>query len=184
MRPKADLPNETSYYFHLAFKTRFNLIDEFWYLEITPDWHASLDGYKNSRTFYDSQAGKYRSRKIQFLSDKVTAQKNEQEANQSVFNHFRFIRSFLRTITPPFSRYSENRFFIKFSGDVRFNSSPILEDKIWNPDFVKFEDENADNNGSDATKSKRKKGRKRKSAPSRKKQLDPNQQEMFGSGNL
>jgi hypothetical protein len=183
-RYKMGLPNETSYYFHLAFKTRFNLIGESWYLEITPDWHASLDGYKNSRTFYDSQARKYRSRKIQFLSDKVTAQKNEQEANQSVFNHFRFIRTFLRNITPPFSKYSENRFFIKFGGDIRFNSSPILEDKVWNPDFVKFQDENAGNNESDETKSKRKKGRKRKSVPSRKKQLDPNQQEMFGSGNL
>ena len=185
-RHKIDLPKEITYYFHLAFKTRFHLIGEQWYLEIAPDWHASLDSYTNSRSFYDAQAGKRRTRKIQWLSDKVTEQK-ERENNQAVFNHFRFIRNFLRNSDSPISRYSENRFFIGFGTDVRFKSSPILEDKVWNPDFVKFEAEGADENAADEAKSKKKKRRRRKAAaPDSAQREQPNlaQRKLFSPDSL
>lgn len=143
-----DLPDETYYYFHLAFKVKFNLIDDRWYLEITPDWHASKDGYTNS---YFRKGRKYR---ILYLSEKVK-EKKEEEANQVVFNHFRFIRTFFRSIKSPLF----NQSFIKFGRDLRFHSSPILEDKLWNPDFV-YVDEDEQTDGSN--KPKRKRGRRRK----------------------
>lgn len=161
-RYKKDQPTETAYYFHLAFKTKFHFFCDECYLEITPDWHASIDGYRNSRMFYDSKTGERRTRRIQFLSDKVKDQK-ERENNLPVFNHFRFIRTFLRRNFSPLLQRTGRDFFIEFGTDVSLQSSPILEDKIWNPDFDQSEVHSVEET-SDETKPRKKGRRKKKTA--------------------
>lgn len=161
-RYKKDQPTETAYYFHLAFKTKFHFFGDDCYLEITPDWHASIDGYRNSNTFYNRETGERRTRRIQFLSEKVKDQK-ERENNLPVFNHFRFIRTFLRRNFSPLLQRTGRDFFIEFGTDVSLQSSPILEDKIWNPDFDQSEVHSVEEN-SDETKSRKKRRRKKKTA--------------------
>jgi hypothetical protein len=179
-RYKKDQPTETVYYFHLAFKTKFHVFGEECYLEITPDWHASIDGYRNSNTFYDRETGERRTRRIQFLSDKVKEQK-ERENNLPVFNHFRFIRTFLRRNFSPLLHKTRKDFFIEFGTNVSLQSSPILEDKIWNPDFDQSEVNSIDEN-SDETKSRKKKRRKKKTdAKPTGKYKNPNQAGLFES---
>jgi hypothetical protein len=177
-RYKKDQPEEIAYYFHLAFKTKFHVFGDECYLEITPDWHASIDGYRNSTTFYDRETGEWRTRRIQFLSEKVKEQK-ERENNLPVFNHFRFIRTFLRRNFSPLLKKTGKDFFIEFGADVQLHSSPILEDKIWNPDYDKSEaDTNAEN--SDETKPRKKRRRKKKAAAKPiGKFKNPNQNTLF-----
>lgn len=165
-----DLPNETYYYFHLAFKIKFHLLNGEWFLEITPDWHATKDGYKNS-FFKDG-----RRKRIQYLSELVK-DKKEEEANQAVLNNFRFIRTFLKNIKTPLF----NEAFIKFGKDIQLNSSPILEDKIWNPDYIEVEEgAETEQNKDDTPKRKKGRRRKKKVVPEvTKKQLNPLQNTLF-----
>lgn len=118
-----DLPDETYYQFHLAFKVRFHLL-EGWYLEITPDWLATKDGYKRAYRVGN------RLKRIEYLSEKVKEKKNE-EKPFAIFNNFRFIRSFLRASARPLFETS----FLRFGDNVAFPFAPVLEDRIWNPDF-------------------------------------------------
>lgn len=178
-RYKKDQPKETAYYFHLAFKTKFHIFGDECYLEITPDWHASIDGYRNSNTFYDRETGKHYTRRIQFLSDKVKEQK-ERENNLPVFNHFRFIRTYLRRNFSPLLKKTGKDFFIEFGADVQLQSSPILEDKIWNPEYDKSDVGSVEEN-SDESKAKKKRRRKKKTAAKPTgKFKNPNQNTLFG----
>ena len=43
---KKSNPSQTAYYRHLAFKGHFLRLGDEWYLEITPTYHFTLDGYK------------------------------------------------------------------------------------------------------------------------------------------
>ena len=165
-----DLPDETYYFLHLAFKVRFHLIGENWYLEITPDWHASKDGYKNS--FFRNG----RRKRILYLSE-IVKDKKKEEANQGVFNHFRFIRTFFRNIKRPLF----NQSFIKFGNDIRLESSPILEDKIWNPDYIPPFEEDNQQQSDETTKRKKGKRRKKVSFSKTKKKLNPKQNTLFES---
>jgi hypothetical protein len=54
---KKDNPNETAYYRHSAFEGRFKRFDGTWYLEITPTYHFTRDGYRPSAFYEDKLTG-------------------------------------------------------------------------------------------------------------------------------
>ena len=51
---KKSNPNEISYYRHLAFQAKFLRIDNSWYLEITPTYYFTHDGFK-LHTYYEGK---------------------------------------------------------------------------------------------------------------------------------
>ena len=50
-------PSETAYYRHSAFEGRFKRFDGAWYLEITPTYHFTRDGYRPSAFYDDNLTG-------------------------------------------------------------------------------------------------------------------------------
>jgi hypothetical protein len=50
-------PNETAYYRHSAFEGRFKRFDGTWYLEITPTYHFTRDGWRPSAFYEDNLTG-------------------------------------------------------------------------------------------------------------------------------
>lgn len=107
---------EITYYEHLAFRVRFLEVSDEWYLQITPDWYFSWDGWK-----------KY------FYSKEKVIYKKKVERNKAVYNHLQFIVSKLR------SKPSLNMFvspetqedFLEFGKIVSFDSHPLLNDQHW-----------------------------------------------------
>ena len=55
--PKKSNPEETSYYRHSAFEGRFKRFDGTWYLEITPTYHFTRDGWEPSAFYEDKLTG-------------------------------------------------------------------------------------------------------------------------------
>lgn len=107
----------------LAFRTRFEYLDNCWYLAIKPDWgflwpdlHVSQIAYKN----------------IQWLK------KNER--NIHVFNHYNFILHYLqpsslRSLFPEYDDYK----FLEIGNIENFDFAPIVPDENWR----KLESQNA-----------------------------------------
>ncbi len=50
-------PSETAYYRHSAFEGRFKRFEGTWYLEITPTYHFTRDGYRPSAFYEDKLTG-------------------------------------------------------------------------------------------------------------------------------
>jgi hypothetical protein len=118
---KTHKPNEILYCRHFAFRTNYKRFNKQWYLQITPDWFFSYDGYKRS-----------------FFSEKWLSGLKRLENTQSVFNHFRFIEHYLKTRKAHFvdSAGNEQDYiypFVSFGKHVTFDNAPVLEDISWNP---------------------------------------------------
>lgn len=110
-------PDKTYYYKHLAFRTAFQRIGNSWYLQITPDWFFSHDGYH--RSFYHE--------------DNVSWVKRK-ENNSEVFNQLRFIVDFLKTnrqLSLLTERTSESYPFLFFGDLPDFSSPALIDDKVW-----------------------------------------------------
>lgn len=114
---KAEQPDQISYCKHLAFHTRYHRIGSDWYMEITPDWFVSRDGYRKSL----------------FAAENITRIKRE-EGNRDVFNDFRFIAYFLKRSTEIdlFDAANRRRVFLNFGRLTSFGSAPALDDEEWN----------------------------------------------------
>jgi hypothetical protein len=118
---KTHKPNEILYCRHFAFRTNYKRFGKRWYLQITPDWFFSYDGYRRS-----------------FFSQQWLSGLKRLENSQGVFNHFRFIEHYLKTRKAHLVDHDGNEQeylypFISFGNHVTFDNAPILEDISWNP---------------------------------------------------
>lgn len=104
---------------HFGFSTSYKFIGEKCYLEITPQWFFSFDGYKKSFYCQDSVA---------YLK--------KLENNRAVFNHFKFIVYFLKldqedTLLQAVDNYHS---FLSFGNIIDFDFAPTLNDAEWKPE--------------------------------------------------
>jgi hypothetical protein len=114
---KKDKPEEVLTCKHLAFYVDFHLIQQAWYMAITPTWYFSIDGYRRDN---------YGAKRISWLK--------RQENDLQVHTHFRFISHHLRVLQEQ-SLFDgpHPRTFIRISDPLRFRNHPYLPDHLWNP---------------------------------------------------
>jgi hypothetical protein len=98
----------------LAFKSKFEYLDNEWFLSIKPDWTFLKSDFKVCPFGFKN---------IQWLKRK--------ERNMHVFNHFNFILKYLQPTGPSlFPEYGDYKFLT--IGEIeKFDFTPIVEDKIW-----------------------------------------------------
>lgn len=96
---------------HLAFTEQMHLFNDEWYISIKPTWSFTSDGHSQSR----------------FTSNYMTGIK-KLENNEAVYNHFRFIGSYLGAASGNDLYYT---FKIQFESPQNFNSSPAIDDDSW-----------------------------------------------------
>ena len=103
---------------HFGFSTSFKFIGGKCYLEITPNWFFSFDGYRKS--FYSRDSVAYLKKK---------------ENNRAVFNHFKFVVYFLKLDQEDnlFKAISNYHSFLSFGNIVDFDSASALNDAEWKP---------------------------------------------------
>lgn len=122
---KKNKPEEILTCKHLAFYANFDLIENAWYLAITPTWYFSRDGYRP-----DSFAAK----RISWLKG--------QENDQQVDTHFRFICHRIRELQENSLFDGEQRTnLIQIGSPVSFANHPYLPDHLWKPPSSRKEDE-------------------------------------------
>ena len=98
----------------LAFKVKFEYMDNNWFLLIKPDWIYLRSDLKISPFGYKS---------IQYLKRK--------ERNSHVFNHFNFILNILQPSGSSLFSEFEDYPFLSFGQIEKFDFSPIVRDDIW-----------------------------------------------------
>lgn len=104
---------------HFAFGVDFLRVENCWYQAITPDWFFSHgDAFKRSG----------------FAEDNLKWLKR-QETNRSVYNHFRFVVSWLKSIDQNdlFSVNVKNERFLSFGDSIGLKGLPHLNEDIWKP---------------------------------------------------
>ena len=115
----------------LSFRTRFEFIDNEWYLGIKPEWVLLWPSFKVCSMAFKN---------IQWLK--------KTERNMHVFNHFNFILKYLQpsgpSLFPEFGDYP----FLTIGQIEKFDFAPIVEDDLW----INLEDSQGkkkliDNNG-------------------------------------
>ncbi|MCI0667691.1 MAG: SMEK domain-containing protein [Methylococcaceae bacterium] len=102
---------------HLSFSVKFQHIVDEWLMSITPSWFFSYgEDFRKSGFGYKN---------LSWLK--------RQENNRAVFNHFRFISAWLRSIDQEdlFSQASERRSFLSFGDHVSFDGAPALDESKW-----------------------------------------------------
>lgn len=99
----------------LAFRVRFEFIDDVWYLAIKPDWLFLWPDFRESTFAFKN---------IQWLK--------RNERNLHVFNHFNFIMKFLQSNETEelFKEYKEYP-FLKIGDIEKFDFAPIVPDDTW-----------------------------------------------------
>lgn len=99
----------------LAFKTKFEHLDDDWFLSIKPEWIYLWSNLTVSN---------FASKNIQWLK--------RNERNMHVFNHFNFILRYLQPSTQEylFDEYKEYP-FISLGQIEKFDFAPIIPDSIW-----------------------------------------------------
>jgi hypothetical protein len=115
---KKNKPNEVIQLKHLAFSANFLLLDEGWYIAITPDWFFSW-GNDYQRSFYSS---------------KSLSGLKKLERNRSVRDHFRFIAWWLKEIDERnlFSeKYTNNS--LTFGNILELKNGRYLNESLWEP---------------------------------------------------
>jgi len=110
-------PDKIYYCRHLAFACKFELLDDRWYLSITPDW------------FITYLAKDDKLRKSKFGYEKV-AKLKRLEKNQSVFNHLKFLVYKLKYGDPE-TLFRRGYPFLSFGKLVSFESYPKVTDLDW-----------------------------------------------------
>jgi hypothetical protein len=110
-------PEKTFICKHLAFSVDFTRIDLQWYVAITPDWFFSFgDNYRRSR-----------------FADESLSWLKRREINRTVYDHFRFLSTWLK-------RLDEDDLFretqgppISFGEGVLLDGHLPLDDDYWLP---------------------------------------------------
>lgn len=111
--PKRKSPTETAYFRHSAFIGRFQRFCDDWYLEITPTYHFTRDGYREDRF-----AGEHL-KKIKEL-----------ENNAAVVGQFAMWRHYLTTRTNG-DMFEREYPFLKFGVLADFIVEQGVPDKLW-----------------------------------------------------
>lgn len=111
--------NSVWYFTHLAFSISLKLYSNEWYLEVSPDWFITQDGFV----------------KHSVQDEKVTSWLKRNERNLHVLNNTRFIANYLKNGKSQSSLFQENvrrpKNFIEFSNYVSFKNSPRLTEEEW-----------------------------------------------------
>ena len=117
---------------HFAFSLSFLTVKDEWYIAITPDWFFS---YGNS--YWQSA-----------YNDKLLSGLKRMEKNRSVFNHFRFLSSWLKDLDENdlFSENATTSPQITFGQILEFGRGRPLNEDLWEPLVVT--DENNSDQGS------------------------------------
>ncbi|MCM1566041.1 MAG: DUF4062 domain-containing protein [Dehalobacter sp.] len=115
----------------LSFRTRFEFIDNEWYLGIKPEWVFLWPSFKVCSMAFKN---------IQWLK--------KTERNMHVFNHFNFILKYLQpsgpSLFPEFGDYP----FLTIGQIEKFDFAPIVEDDLWvNLEDLQGKRKLIDNNG-------------------------------------
>lgn len=104
---------------HLAFTVDFHRFDNNWFVAITPDWFFSI-GQDYHRSGYAYQNLKWI---------------KQQENNNQVFNHFRFIHAWLHKIDEAdlFSEVSNpsKKAFLTYGDICELTNAPQLDESLW-----------------------------------------------------
>ena len=110
---------------HLAFTVDFHHFDGNWFVAITPDWFFSIgESYRRSGFAYKN---------LKWIK--------QQENNNQVFNHFRFIYAWLRKIDDVdlFSEVGNpsKRAYLTYGDICELNNAPKLDETLWEalPDY-------------------------------------------------
>ena len=121
-------PNQIWYCKHLAFRASFIEIDCRWSLMIKPEWFFSSDGYRKFKWGHE---------KIDWLK--------KNEWNSHVFNHFKFISSYI-------SRKEEGLFdqgnsypFLEIGSPIELTDGPVVPENLWLSAEWDLNEENTDN---------------------------------------
>lgn len=114
---------------HFAFAVSFIILDGAWYLSVTPDWFFS---YGNK--YWPSAYG-----------DNLISGKKRLETNRSVFDHFRFLCSWLKELDSEdlFSEEAMSAPQITFGQIYAFEGGRYLNEELWEP-LVAKDDEDGD----------------------------------------
>jgi hypothetical protein len=111
--PKKKSPSETAFFRHSAFIGRFQRFSDDWYLEVTPTYHFTRDGYREDR----------------FAADHLKKIK-ELENNGAVVGQFAMWRYYLtnRTSGDMFAREYP---FLKFGEAASYSVEQGVPDDLW-----------------------------------------------------
>jgi hypothetical protein len=114
---KNNKPDEVLTCKHLAFYVDFPLIEQAWYMAITPTWYFSRDGYRPDP----------------FGAKRITWLKR-QENDEQVHTHFRFICHRIRDIQErSLFEGIEHTNLIQIGNAQSFQNHPVLPDDLWKP---------------------------------------------------
>ena len=112
---------------HFAFSVSFLMVESGWYLSITPDWFFSYsDQYRQS-----------------VYGDKLISGLKRMEKNRSVFDHFRFLCSWLKELDSEdlFTDVAMSSPQITFGQILEFGGGRYLNEDLWEPLVVADEDD-------------------------------------------
>lgn len=116
---KRDDPSQTAFCRHSAFEGQFLRLGDEWYLEITPTYHFTSDGYTED---------KFRVERLQKIK--------RLDRNQAVLGHLRMWAVYL---SRPQDLLSVNYSFLRFGLLVTVDINTSLNDDVWSN--VEEEDE-------------------------------------------
>ncbi|MEW8372652.1 MAG: SMEK domain-containing protein [Candidatus Thiodiazotropha sp.] len=114
-----DNPDKVFQVKHFAFSTNFLLINEKWYVSITPDWFFSWgDDFRRSS-----------------FGDKPLSGLKRMEKNRSIFDQFRFLAAWLKNIDEEdlFSDEPEISPSITFGDILELKGGRYLNESLWEP---------------------------------------------------
>lgn len=98
----------------LAFRSRFEYLDNQWFVSINPDW---IFLWANLNV-------------CSFGSDSIEWLKRK-ERNAQVFNHFNFILKYLQPLAPSLIPQIRNYSLLTIGQIEKFEFAPIVPDDIW-----------------------------------------------------
>ena len=126
-RFKNNKPDEILSTRHLAFSVSFLTVDTRWYVSMTPDWFFSHgDEYRPS-----------------FFGSEQLSRLKKMEHNQSVYNQFRFLCSWLKELDTDhlFSENSSGSSTITFGEILEVGGGCYLDERLWEPLVLIDEDD-------------------------------------------
>lgn len=114
--PRHSDDDEFWYGKHLTFETRYYIIEDKYFLSITPDWYWSFDGYFDTY----SEIGEKRD----YIKNK--------EDNEDIKNHFRFIKEFIKREVSNYKRKKSVSYIYPSIGEgLSVGPTPNLKDEVW-----------------------------------------------------
>jgi hypothetical protein len=132
VRMKYNNENEIKNMKCLAFRTKFENLDNEWFISINPDWVFLSPEFKVCR---------YEFKYTQYLK--------KMERNMHVFNHFNFILKYLQPSNLSLFAESYDYHFLTIGDIEKFDFNPIIPDNLWANleelgNLAKLHNENAD----------------------------------------